>query len=800
MSDSRSPNRSDLSGAIGTPGANGSTDSGECPSELQLSALVQGQADPIEAHRWVHHAEECDGCEQTIRRLERQGVQFLSPLVRTRRQGTNEHASAVERPVQELDPELASLAVEAANRILGLRDSIEDSGAERPTSVDWIGREFGPYNIRYVIGSGGMGAVYRAHHAMMGRDVALKIIHPSRTRDKRLVNRFQREIRAAGQVDHENIVASYDANEIDGTHYLAMKFVQGRTVRDLLSGGKQLPVTAAVEIARQTALGLQNVHAAGLIHRDIKPSNVMVTEDNDGNCLVKILDLGLARLDEKLDDFSHTQLSMIVGTVTYMSPEQAEGDAVDHRCDLYSLGVMLYRMLSGKLPYRVTSGSSDAALLAALLRDDPVPLIQVAPGLDPSLADLVHRLLSKRPQDRIDSADELASELAVFAQPVPYPVAALPAADHDIGKLERDTGKSIAFRSLIGACAAVVCLGVWALVISSGDQTVATLPGVSSTQDETKVEATQPPVKADVQSIDLDSTTGKNGFVKSHYHPMAPQDGLFEIDFRGDFFDAETVVQYFEAPAGTYRMRVTNDTRGVLKTDRCTVFFYRNGDRGQFDPATNQMRSAYYRRLEMPAPPEVTFDVTPGTQKMSVVPAWNDDLIEEMGSQRIPNTHTICVIYCYPDLTYANASIASSRVYSGSEIEYRFDVHNCGVAASQPGIAHICLDIVGAGTHCVVDRLEFEALEPGHVQTLSGKIKTALYQESNEFLLRLVVDATDNTTERDELGLGLWKVDDKKPFIPSGDLNGAVPFNNVCQFEISVQQTEPKPDLKSRGN
>ena len=275
------------------------------------------------------------------------------------------------------------------------------------------GRIIKHYEVESPLGKGGMGVVYRARDTRLGRPVALKVLPPEFVRDDERKARFLQEARAASAVNHPAIAQVYEVDEGPEGLFIAMEFVEGRTVRAILQAN-ELDVLGALEIAHQVAGGLQKAHDAGIVHRDIKPENVIVTPDGHA----KILDFGLAKLVEgptgSAQDASHmetlarTQAGFVLGTLRYMSPEQARGQALDHRSDIFSLGVVLYEMVTGQLPF---SGTTPLDTLHAIAFDETRPITAIRPNLTPSLQRIVTRCLRKQPQDRYASARELAGDI-----------------------------------------------------------------------------------------------------------------------------------------------------------------------------------------------------------------------------------------------------------------------------------------------------------------------------------------------------------------------------------------------------
>lgn len=267
-----------------------------------------------------------------------------------------------------------------------------------------IGRTLGQYQIQEQLGSGGMGIVYKAHDSKLDRIVALKFLPPNMSSDESVKTRFIQEARAASALDHANICTIHDVGEDEnGNLFIVMSYYDGNTLKYGLQSGAFEPAEA-VRVGHQIALGLARAHEAGIVHRDVKPANIMVTDRGD----VKILDFGVAKLSESLD---LTKAGSTVGTAAYMSPEQARGDSVDSRADIWSIGILLYEMLSGAAPF---GGGYEAALVYAIINEDPAPL---SDDIDPELSGIVQKCLAKNSSDRFQTADELAIALEAFLSP-----------------------------------------------------------------------------------------------------------------------------------------------------------------------------------------------------------------------------------------------------------------------------------------------------------------------------------------------------------------------------------------------
>ena len=255
-------------------------------------------------------------------------------------------------------------------------------------------QRLGKYDILEKIGAGAFADVYRARDTALERTVALKIPAPFLLRDPGFIDRFQREARAAASLKHPNIVAMYDLGEIEGVYYIAMEYLPGRTLGDLIKEEGALPLDRALDITEQVAEALDYAHAQGLVHRDVKPSNIIV--DDEGHAT--LTDFGLVKA---MAEASLTSKGAIVGTPEYMSPEQAEGKPTDKRSDIYSLGIVVYQMLTGQVPF---SADSTPARLYAQVHTPPPPPSELAPDIPEVMEAPVLKALAKAPEDRYQTA------------------------------------------------------------------------------------------------------------------------------------------------------------------------------------------------------------------------------------------------------------------------------------------------------------------------------------------------------------------------------------------------------------
>jgi eukaryotic-like serine/threonine-protein kinase len=271
-----------------------------------------------------------------------------------------------------------------------------------PAAPDEVGT-LGPYRVVKELGKGGMGAVYAAIDTRLDRRLALKVMLPEFTTNRDAKERFLREARAAAQINHDNVVTVYEADERNGIPYITMQFLRGYPLDQFLKQKGPPPLAHVIRIAREAALGLSAAHELGLVHRDIKPANLWLEAPNGR---VKVLDFGLAK--PVGSEAELTKSGAVIGTPAYTSPEQARGLKVDHRTDLFSLGAVLYRLCTGQNPF---TGPNVMAVLMALGTDDPAPVRDLNPSVPEALAQLIHQLLAKKPEHRPQTAAEVAKRL-----------------------------------------------------------------------------------------------------------------------------------------------------------------------------------------------------------------------------------------------------------------------------------------------------------------------------------------------------------------------------------------------------
>src|SRR6516225_9374041 len=284
----------------------------------------------------------------------------------------------------------------------------------------------GPYKIIALIGSGGMGEVYRARDTRLLRDVALKVLPASFTNDPERVRRFEQEARAVAALIHPNIVSVYDVGASGGVHYIVSELLEGETLRQRITTSG-MPGRKAVELAIQLVTGLAAAHEQNIVHRDLKPENIFITRSGR----LKILDFGLAKLHrpsatENLDGatMTETEAGKVLGTVGYMSPEQVKGEVVDDRSDIFSFGSILYEMLNGQ---RAFKRNTSAETMTAILNEEPPEFVASTGAIAPALERIVRHCMEKESSQRFQSAHDVAfalESLSGMSQPTTVPVSA----------------------------------------------------------------------------------------------------------------------------------------------------------------------------------------------------------------------------------------------------------------------------------------------------------------------------------------------------------------------------------------
>ena len=264
--------------------------------------------------------------------------------------------------------------------------------------------QVGRYQIHDLLGQGAMAMVYKAYDPSIDRALAIKILHPELCATEEYRNRFLREAKAAGVLSHPNIVTVFDVGEVGGRPYMAMELLDGTPLNELMRSGGRLPIRDAVDIGIQLARALDYAHSKGIVHRDIKPSNIIQLKDSN---IIKVTDFGICHI-ENPDNMQQTMMGQVLGTPQYMPPEQALGQKVDARSDLFSVGVVLYLLLTGKRPF---DGETLATVMYKITNEEPEPIDHVRGDIPPALRRIVDRCLRKPPEKRFQSGLELADAL-----------------------------------------------------------------------------------------------------------------------------------------------------------------------------------------------------------------------------------------------------------------------------------------------------------------------------------------------------------------------------------------------------
>jgi len=356
-----------------------------CPTSEQLKAYLSGKVDDDSAVMLSQHLLDCPACESTAVELEKE-PDTLVELLQTEKP----------LPRQPDDKPLAAFESESAGSYNTLQ----------------MPQVLGQYRLLSRLGTGGMGAVYLAHHKSLDKQVAIKLLPTLPAQNSDFLARFQREMRAAGKLDHPAIVRTTDAGEQQGIHFLVMDAIDGMDLGRLLRIEEKLSIADACEIVRQAAIGLAHAHEKGIVHRDVKPSNLML----DANGQVRILDFGLAQIGFwESGSAEITTVGQLMGTLDYMAPEQAErGGAVDYRADLYSLGATLFRLLTGRAPLAAAPNLTPLEKLRLLATHRPPKLLSLRPDAPEQLSQIVDAMLAREPSGRPASAIHAAELLEPF--------------------------------------------------------------------------------------------------------------------------------------------------------------------------------------------------------------------------------------------------------------------------------------------------------------------------------------------------------------------------------------------------
>jgi len=433
-----------------------------CPQTTELERLIRGRLSESRTSALTEHVEVCCECQEHMEALAAGGDLTLTKTVRLCREDLPLQNSA-------LWPALSAVAAEvAATGAYTMREDTPSDAASKsdsnlkflkPTSTaNLIGR-LGGFDIKRVVGRGGMGVVLHAFDPDLERDVAVKVLDPQLANDSTARMRFCREARAAAAVTHENLVAVHTVHE-DEEHnlpYFVMQLIAGESLEQRLKRVGKLAPEEVAKIGQQAAAGLAAAHAGGLIHRDIKPGNILLEAGTDR---VKLTDFGLAR---GFEDVRLTRTGFVAGTPLYMAPEQAHGESIDHRSDLFSLGSVLYEAATGRHPFE---GKTPLAVLRRVADETQPSLLELDPKFPAWLSDVIDRLLAKNPADRFQTATEVAKifEIELARHGIALPPGCGKASAYSMRSRKPVCWKTVAFRVLpliLGIGIGALAVGLW---------------------------------------------------------------------------------------------------------------------------------------------------------------------------------------------------------------------------------------------------------------------------------------------------------------------------------------------------
>ena len=388
--------------------------SSQCPNTRQLQALLDGDLSEEAQASLESHLKTCDACRAQLDELTGQ-VDLLSDAAR-------KEVSEDPRPDSGLRKAMAGLRAQHPG---GGEDSSESPTEAEQSTIDGISLDFldpptqphtlgqlGRYEVTGVIGHGGMGVVLKARDPALNRFVAIKVLSPQLASSVTAGKRFTREAQMAAAVSHDHVVTIHAVDTAKGLPFLVMEYIAGVSLEERIKRTGPLKLEEILRIGMQAASGLAAAHAQGQVHRDIKPSNILL---ENGVERVKITDFGLARV---VHEAKVTQTGVVAGTPEYMSPEQAKGEEIDRRSDLFSLGCVLYAMCAGRSPFRATTV---AGAIHRVCEDTPRPIRETNPDIPDWLTEIIDRLLAKKPEERFQTAGEVAEVLGAYLAHVQQP-------------------------------------------------------------------------------------------------------------------------------------------------------------------------------------------------------------------------------------------------------------------------------------------------------------------------------------------------------------------------------------------
>jgi hypothetical protein len=418
-----------------------------CPDSDQWYDLLDGACSERERTALAGHLEDCRDCQKSLEELTATGD--VSPLKRSLEHIQASPGPGLRRVIQELKRESTTIEPCTLPNAPAPMDLSFLTATEKPESLGRVG----DHEVLDVLGRGGMGVVLKGFDAGLNRFVAIKVLAPHWAGSESARQRFNREAHATAAVKHDHVITIHGVSEISGLPYLVMEYVPGCSLQERLDREGPLEVEEIVRIGMQTAAGLVAAHEQGLIHRDVKPGNILL-EDAIGR--VKLSDFGLARA---VDDATLTQSGVIAGTPHYMAPEQARGEALDHRADLFGLGCVLYALCTGRPPF---SGDNTLAVIRRVCDEEPDPIRAINPAIPRWLVGMIDRLLAKKPEDRFESATEVAELLGQYLAFLRHPDLVTPPRLQPAPKTASSSGRRRHGLLIgLGIGAAAVSLVVW---------------------------------------------------------------------------------------------------------------------------------------------------------------------------------------------------------------------------------------------------------------------------------------------------------------------------------------------------
>ncbi len=514
-----------------------------CIPDERLRPLLLGELSDEDAAPLESHLLECPQCVARTRTL-RSSDTLVAALQNA---GSPDLSAAASNSINQLVQRLSDRSqlttqpssLDATTAFGGAQFTVVTqlmSRLEPAASPDELGR-LGSFRILKMLGYGGMGAVFLAEDMQLRRHVALKLLRPDLIDDSEAVERFMREARAAAAVRHDNVVTIFQVGRVNGVPFLAQELLEGETLDARLQREEKLPIGDTLRIGREIAAGLAAAHAKGLLHRDIKPSNIWLESSTPTRSVsegaasrAKLLDFGLARIQS--DDVELTKSGVIVGTPAFMSPEQAQGKAIDIRSDLFSLGCVLYRMVTGRLPFQ---GTDTLSMLHSLAVDEPPPARKLNPQVPSELSDFIAKLLHKDPLQRPWSAENVASRLAPIASSWERRQIRQSSSTElsAIGRLATSAALRKPSRlgiALAAAAAAIVC-GAIIITITRPDGSKTKIEVDGDAKLDIAIDNSKPKAAADDATDQPNKVTVNNGSLPVKQPPISIAKPIYEIDF-----------------------------------------------------------------------------------------------------------------------------------------------------------------------------------------------------------------------------------------------------------------------------